>query len=283
MSTDSKSTTPDPERTGWDITRWILALLVALAAAAFYLHALDHQSLCHQELSGEFPKPLEVCGSPRLLDLAPFALIISVLLWPDLGELAVAGLFTLRRRVDQQQERQESVESRLTQVDQQLTQLATLSQVQSQNQNANPTINVYPPDQEVLRRGIDAREAEAGADDEDEAEEPQEEAPPVPRGMPGDGDAERQRLLGEFMREYARLEPFILPPGNRLARELESLDATSREQVMHWREMFDREINALRQTRNSAVHQPELVSPATLSGAIANTRELSRILFGRIG
>jgi hypothetical protein len=266
----------DRRPSGWDIARWSLALLVALSATLFYFHAVGHQSLCYQQLADVPGHHVDTCGPPRLLDLAPFALVIAVLLWPDLGELAVTGLFTLRRRVDDQEERQEDVESRLLQVSQQLTQLATLSQTQAQGQTAIGSVNnYYAPDQQDLKRSINAKEAgeqpaDAGALVEAEA------------ALRAGAD-ERERLLGEFVRAYSRLEPYILPRSSRLADELDQLGPERRQLVEEWRAMFDREIAALRQTRNAAVHQPGLVSPQTLRGAIENTHELSRILFDRIG
>jgi hypothetical protein len=259
-----------------DIARWVIACLVALVAVVFFIHAIDQQNVCHQQIVGESGHLVETCGPPRLLDLAPFALLIAVLLWPDLGELAVTGLFTLRRRVERQEERQGEVESHLHQVNQQLTQLATLSQAQAQGQTAVGTVNnYYAPDQQDLKRGIDS--IEAGEQPADLAGLGRAEAVLQAEAQ------ERERLLGEFVREYSRLEPYILPRGSRLAAELDQLDSDRRQLVDDWRVMFDREITALRQTRNAAVHQPGLVSPETLRGAIENTRELSRILFDRIG
>ncbi len=278
MTDKANPDSQDRRPSGWDIARWIFALLVALSATLFYFHAVDHQSLCYQQLADVPGHQVDTCGPPRLLDLAPFALIITVLLWPDLGELAVTGLFTLRRRVDHQEERQEDVESRLLQVSQQLTQLATLSQVQTQAQGQTAigaVNNYYAPDQQDLKRSIDAKEA--GEQPADGGVLVEAEA-----SLRAEAD-ERERLLGEFIRAYSRLEPYILPRSARLADELDQLDPERRQLVEEWRAMFDREIAALRQTRNAAVHQPGLVSPQTLRGAIENTRELSRILFDRIG
>lgn len=262
----------DPAPSKADVARWFLAVAVAVAAGFFYFHALGSESICHQEAVGSVVHKL--CGPPRLLDLVPFALVIAVLLWPDLGELAVTGLFTLRRRVEQQEERQEDIESRLLEVSQHLTQLATLSQsqVQGQSQTVN---NYYAPDQGDLKRSIYAKEAGEQATNVGELVQAEE-------ALQTETD-ERQRLLGEFVRDYSRLEPYILPRGSRLSGELDQLDPDRRQLVEDWRAMFDREISALRQTRNAAVHQPNLVSSETLQGAIENTRELSRILFDRIG
>lgn len=274
----------DPRASRWDIARWVLAAVIAVVAAVFYFHAVDHQSICHQQLAGESGTVVELCGPPRLLDLVPFAFLIAIVLWPDLGELAVAGLFTLRRRVAAQEERQRAVEERLLHFDQQLTQMATLSQLQgqSQRQTGIETVNLFPPDQGELKRAIDSKEAPAA---------PGPAAPPAGTEEVAAAEAsllaeadERLRLLGEFVREYARLEPYMVSPRSPLYGRLEDeLDVDRRQVVKDWLQMFDREITALRQTRNATIHQPELVSAETLRDAIDNTRELSRILFERIG
>jgi hypothetical protein len=282
MSEKAKDQLVQASRSRWDIARWVAAILVAVVAAVFYFYALDHQSICHGQALGEgTAKVVQVCGPPRLLELAPFALLIGVLLWPDLGELAVAGLFTLRRRVTAQEERQRTIEDRLLQVDQRLTQVAMQSQLQSQTA-IGAVNNYYAPDQDDLKRSIDAKEA-AGS-------EPPAEIGVATEQTTADAEAalradseERERLLGEFVRGYARLEPYIQRAGSRLRGEIEELDEDRQRLVVDWQEMFAPEIAALRQTRNAVVHQPELVSTETLRGAIINTGELSRILFDRIG
>jgi hypothetical protein len=267
----------------WDIARWVGAAAVAVVAALFYFHAVDHQSICHQQLAREGATAVvQVCGPPRLLDLAPFALLIAVLLWPDLGELAVAGLFTLRRRVAAQEQRQQVTENRLLQVDQQLTQLAVLSQTQTAIGAVN---HYYAADQEELKRNIEAKEAKEakGADQKAGADQKEGGAVDKRRSRPEVDQEEGPKLLGEFLREYAELEPYLLPAGGRPRAEFEDLDPDRRSLIEDWRGMFKSEIAALRQTRNAIVHRPDSISPDTLRGAIANTRELSRILLDRIG
>jgi hypothetical protein len=272
----------DPKASFWDVARWVLAAASAVAAALFFFHAIDHQSVCHQQLAGEGATTVvQLCGPPRLLDLAPFALLIAVLLWPDLGELAVAGLFTLRRRVAAQEERQRVVEDRLLQVNQQLTQLATLSQVQAQT--AIGAVNhYYAADQDELKRNIEAKEA-GGSEPESGARNAKPEEIGPPQSWTGADREEGPKLLGEFLREYAQLEPYLLPAGSRLRAEVEDTDSERAARIEEWRAMFKPEIAALRQTRNAIVHRPDSVGTDTLRGAIENTRELSRILFGRIG
>ena len=270
----------EPKTSPWNIVRWVAAAAIAVLAALFYFHAVEHQSICHQQLAGDGTTAVvQLCGPPSLLDLAPFALLIAVLLWPDLGELAVADLFTLRRRVAAQEERQRVAEDRLLLVNQQLTQLATLSQTQAQT--AIGAVNhYYAADQDELKRNIEAKEA-VGAEPEADARKPEPAAVGPLHARIRANDDEGQQLLGAFLREYAQLEPYLLPV--RMRAESEELDPDRRARIEDWEEMFKPEIAALRQTRNTIVHRPDLVSTDTLRGAIENTRELSRILFGRLG
>jgi hypothetical protein len=189
--------------------------------------------------------------------------VIAVLLWPDLSEVNVAGLLTLKRRLRRQEARQEGLEDTLSTIQQHLTQLSISTQNQSQAAAAN--VYLYPPDQDEVRRGIVGKEGAIGH---------------PPNESQGD---KRQVLLGEFLQEYARLEPFIFVPGmHRFSKALDELNDAQISLVERWNELFSSEIGALRQTRNVVVHEPERVSDETLDGALDNTRQLSRILFERL-
>jgi hypothetical protein len=266
---DSQSEeTLQPNSRPWHVWfRWGLALLVALLGAAYFLHGTDDQAICHRNFSQSGIESSEICGPPRLLDLAPFGLVIAVLLWPDLSEVNVAGLLTLKRRLRRQEARQEGLEDTLSTIQQHLTQLSISTQNQSQAAAAN--VYLYPPDQEEVRRGIVGKEGAIGHSPNESQEESQ-------------GD-KRQVLLGEFLQEYARLEPFIFVPGmHRFSKALDELNDAQISLVERWNELFSSEIGALRQTRNVVVHEPERVSDETLVGALDNTKQLSRILFERL-
>jgi len=179
----------------------------------------------------------------------------------------VAGLLTLKRRLSRQEARQEGLEDTLSTIQQHLTQLSISTQNQSQAAAAN--VYLYPPDQDEVRRGIVGKEGAIGHAPEESREKSQ-----------ADG---RQVLLGEFLQEYARLEPFIFVLGmHRFSKALEDLNDVQISLVERWNELFSSEIGALRQTRNVVVHEPERVSDETLNGALDNTKQLSRILFERL-
>lgn len=261
----------------FDWIRWAAALGVAVAGLLFFLDAIHDQSVCKQTLGNESPTPVEICGPPRLLDLAPFALVIALLLWHDLSEFRLSGLFSLSRRVEQQEIRQAAVERQIVELHQTVAQS---SASQAQSQSTTTTINAYyAPDQDDVRRGIQEKEEQeqAGAS----TEEPRETAPA------GEGPEGHDHLIGAFLKAYAQLEPYIDLGGPRgvprsTGDELAELGPDQREAIAEWNEMFRPEISALRQTRNVVVHEPHMVSHDTLRGAIDNTHELSRILSGRL-
>jgi hypothetical protein len=243
-------------------------------AAYFYLNGIGDQNVCEKVIAGPDIKPhiFELCGPPRLVDLTPFVLFIAILLWPDLSEFAVSGLLTLKRRVSEHEARQDSFESRLTQVDQRVTQVAALGQLQMQGQTAAATINLsYPPSQEDVRRRIEEKEAITH--------------PPPVRDVPPDAE-DWSNVLGEFLAKYSELEPYIQSRFRRqpvYERRLAHLSPEQQQLVDQWYELFHDEIQALRQTRNVALHDPDSISPETLRRATQNAQELARILFGRIG
>jgi len=125
-----------------------------------------------------------------------------------------------------------------------------------------------------VRRGIEHKENPPS-----EAAEPT--LPPASDDRPG-----RDKTLGAFLQDYARIEPYISIGGRGRPRWAVERTAhlTSEQEALvdQWNEMFFAEIDALRRTRNIAVHDPETVSTETIEGARANTNELARILFGRL-
>jgi hypothetical protein len=268
-SINESSSSGGSPRSRWTSSsvRWWLALLIAVAAALYFFHSVGKQSICQHNVSANPSAFSESCGPPRLLDLVPFGILIAVLLWPDLSEMSVAGLLTLKRRVRRQEARQEGLEESLASVQQHLVQLSVASQNQSQAAAAN--VYLYPPDQDDVRRGIVEKEGVIPPPNQENAVQGQQN--------------DRQALFGEFLQEYARLEPYIWVPGmRRFSKRLEDLPDQHAQLVEQWNELFSNEISALRQTRNVVVHEPERVSEATLQGALDNTRSLWRILSVRL-
>jgi len=276
LTADSAAAASDGSPSGKSWLRWWVAIVVALIAVVAYVHGVSTQTDCKHVIASHAGAPtvVQVCGPPSLLDLVPYFLVIGLLLWPDLSEFGVGGVVTLKRMVQRQSERQDAIEQRLVVVDQHLMQLSMVAQTQS----TSVTNNYYAPDQADLGRGIEEKRPVA----EEQlvgGTAPAESAVSVPTPPASDTETdEHQRLLGEFLNEYATLEPYITPRrGDR--RVGEGWDALLESTTLErYRTLFADELGALRQTRNVAVHEPQTVSNETLVGAIRNTRTLLEIL-----
>lgn len=257
--------------------RWWIALTIAVGAALYFLRALGQQTVCSQSLGGtQNTEAVQLCGPPRLLDLVPFVLIIGVVLWPDLNELSISNIVTLKRRVREQQARQDALESQLGLLQQHVSQAVLLAQSQSQATTQSVVVaGPYAPAQDDLRAGIEQKEhlkADPGT------------ARRVERL-----DDERLQLLGTFVDAYSDLEPYIkiagVAPGNpfvAFADDVPVRDLAELDVVREWAAGYRAEISALRETRNVAVHRPATVSSTTLRGALENTRRLHRVLDGAL-
>jgi hypothetical protein len=163
----SKPTGKDDEGPStYPFVRWLLALGVAIGAGVFYLHGVEAQVICHTAAARHAS---DVCGPPRLTDLAPFALVILVLLAPDFTELAIPGLMSLKRTVSRQGHRQDQVETKLAQVEQRV------------DNRINFTVHLNAAEDSVA---IKERAFRGDWDDEDE-EGAEGGTPPPPPGPPG--------------------------------------------------------------------------------------------------
>jgi hypothetical protein len=96
----SGSSSPGARSRPW---RYGLALTIAVLLVALVLTALlGGGQLCREVTSnGEAVKE---CGPPTLTELAPFALLIGLLFAPELAELSIAGLLSLKRDVESTRE-----------------------------------------------------------------------------------------------------------------------------------------------------------------------------------
>ncbi len=106
---------------GFQIVRWLGALAVALGAAAYYIDGVNQSIVCEDSVVSMKGKIVER-GPPGLTELLPFALIIAILLAPDLGELGIPGLLSVKRKVRQQEDRQDALETKLMRIEQNVEQ-----------------------------------------------------------------------------------------------------------------------------------------------------------------
>lgn len=133
--------------------RWTWRWLLALAAITLLALSLAFDwwgSQCSEELAQTGDDAVvEVCRAPSLSDPAVLLTtgLILLLLWPDLSEVSL-GLISLKRRIDENQER---TESRLTELKQQIVAMSVRQTVTVRNEYGRGDLNA-----EEVRRGAEA-------------------------------------------------------------------------------------------------------------------------------
>lgn len=126
--------------------RWSVAGGILLLSFVFFVS--HNWVICDQKLAAVGTQPVvKVCHSPSLTDLPVIAILLLVvlLLLPDLSEVGFPGLFSLKRQVEQQ-------ETKLGNLEQELTLQTEMKQVAQQTQKVESTFNIQLADTgEALR------------------------------------------------------------------------------------------------------------------------------------
>jgi hypothetical protein len=106
-----------------DQVRRGLALLAVLVGVA--LAATDRPRVCSDAVTSG-GQVVRICHTPQMTDgiVLGYGLFVLLLLGPDLAEVGVPGLFTLRRRVDEHESRLETEEDRRELLESQVTTLS---------------------------------------------------------------------------------------------------------------------------------------------------------------
>jgi hypothetical protein len=118
----------------------MVAVLVAVAFIGF-----GWARVCAESVTGG-GAVVSTCRAPQATDglVLGYAVFLLLLLAPDLAELGVPGLFTLRRRVEEQESRLETEEGRRELLETQLTSIsARLTQVASASAVGVDALNIY--------------------------------------------------------------------------------------------------------------------------------------------
>jgi hypothetical protein len=251
--------------------RHVFAAVVALGLAAVWLaSSLGALKVCRDSLASVGSAAVvRMCGPLGLIELLPWTLLLVLLMWPDLSEVSVPGLISLKRRVAEQEKRQERLEIAI--------------QAVQQNVNLSPhqeiTVMLSPDwhraEQELSQK---ANQFQAG----------QEVRKPPPRDVKepraaGQGDLE-VRLLAvweQIDRNIRASQPprrvpypfFDLPP---------HLTEYQQAIVRDWLEAFGTEMALVRAARNSIAHPPHDLSPADISEALHIGERLLNILDKRL-
>lgn len=125
--------------------RWVLVGSIALGLLIVTaLSQFGGLKLCRHVLATVGTRPVvKVCGPPETSDFLPIAVVLAILIFPDISELTIPGFVGLRRRVDVQAHRQEQVERNLAILQQSVQQLVT--------------VNVFPEGSDTARRRLEEK------------------------------------------------------------------------------------------------------------------------------
>jgi hypothetical protein len=126
--------------------RWSVAGGILLLSSIFFIS--HNWVICDEKLAAVGTHAVvKVCHSPSVTDLPVIAIFLFVvlLLLPDLSEVGVPGLISLKRQVEQQ-------ETKLGNLEQELTLRTEVQQVAHQTQKMESTVNIQLADtKEALR------------------------------------------------------------------------------------------------------------------------------------
>jgi hypothetical protein len=141
---DAPRRRPVRGRTTWlDRVRRTLALLAVLVAVGIV--ASGRGRVCSESVTGA-GAVVTTCRAPQATDgvVIGYALLVLLLLGPDLAEAGVPGLFTLRRRVDEHESRLDTEEDRRELLESQLVSLsARLTQVSTAHAVGVDALNIF--------------------------------------------------------------------------------------------------------------------------------------------
>ena len=129
--------------TRFDLGRRGVALLVVLVAVA--LVASGRGRVCAESVTGA-GAVVSTCRAPQATDgvVLGFGLLVLLLLAPDLAEVGVPGLFTLRRRVEEHESRLENEVDRRELLELEVASVvARLTQVASARAVGVDALNIY--------------------------------------------------------------------------------------------------------------------------------------------
>jgi hypothetical protein len=195
------------------------------------------------------------CSGVNASQLLPLAVLVALLLLPDMSELAIPGLITLRRRVEQQEQAVSSQAARQSDLEHRLQALQTT--VQSTNMSVYVLNNLDAIAQDVERKAPIFLDPQALMSTPTEAPSP---------------DPATAVRVHELLDLAERLSTYdtALSEG--------SLSPESQEAVRRWSHLFATELAAVRTARNRVAHPPHDLSPRQIEDAVRIARRLYELL-----
>jgi hypothetical protein len=233
--------------------------LLAVAAITFVVvvvlrsYTFDDARVCREQAASD-NGIVEVCGPVGLEDVPTLGVMLLVgvlLLLPDMSEVGIPGLVTLKRAIEEQSK-----------------QTASLSrEVAALTMRQDTTVNIYGPAKlddalaDVAARDKDIEERGKAAVVETAAESTASEtgvAPPSPA---------RAVLEAEVTRLWNALDPLV--PGRKRGPVIFPLDVQ-----LDWYGLYQKDVEAFRTLRNTVVHEPGYVTDEEVRKGVELGRSL---------
>jgi hypothetical protein len=256
--------------------RQVVAIIViALAATLVILSNLaSWPRVCADAVATVGPNAVvRTCSPIGLPALIPVAVLVVALLWPDLSEVAIPGLVTLRRTIEEQAQRQSVLEHRILQIQnsqtaqQQVTVLMTTEHLQRLPEEAKEKAPLLEGNGRLTQRDIGL-------------------TPGAGRSGPPAGAtvAELGMMVLTVWEELARVLAAIDDPrGHGMRAASDRFTDEQLRLIERWRDLYDQEINVVQAARNAVAQggQPSL-SASDLQQVIRTGKELLRVLWTRL-
>jgi hypothetical protein len=211
--------------------------VLVLVIARSYAYTNDDVKVCRDVAASDKGK-VNVCGPVGLEDVPAIGVLLLVgvlLLLPDMSEVSIPGLVTLKRAVEEQSKQTKALSN----------EVATLALSMRQD----TTVNVYPPKLDDAIKDVAARDKAIQEKGANAVAQETPEFGPEDTGVSAPSE-ERAVLEAEVIRLWNALEaaiPGLRPPYGRAKFEPDDLD---------WFTLYRNDVEAFRTFRNTVVHRP---------------------------
>jgi hypothetical protein len=252
--------------------RWIIGGLAAGSGATLAIASYWYSPI-------RICRGVSECTPWSLVELTPFLVIALIAILPDLSEMTIGNVVSLKRRIEIQQgeidlttKRQEAIERQVSQ----LTNVSTSQHLTQQffNLPAGSAAHLSDAVNKKKERLKDAAQHVSVNPDGDNR------VPPI--RLPGEvyisdyPPEDAQRAL-QLIEQWEELSRFLTPRFPFDLGELSDMEQLLRRARRNFSHLFAEEIDAVRSVRNSIAHA-RYVPAEDLRGALEAAQELNRIL-----
>lgn len=262
---------------------WRLLAIAGLLCFALLGSFLGWFQICSDSLAAD-GTVVPLCRPPVATDLAVLVglTVLLALVWDQLSEMGIPGLFTLKRRIDQAESMiritHEETEKQARKQEQLETQMAltVMRFEQSLLSTATASSNASIGDVYILNESSLSKMAE---DLPEKASAGRRKNHPPNVTAPAEVSPERAILVSRLLSAWAQIQAWLEPPAAGIEgmelTPLEYEEATDRRH--RFLALFREELQAVRAARNTAAHSRP-ISDEALEEALKIAHELLRIL-----